>query len=83
MNGNTRKLDWRVFDAPLKVSRRQIKWMSRLVANYVDEETCTKSSAVTEHGEAFRPLLEQDQKVEAVHCKPRDFKQMLFSIDEA
>lgn len=75
-----RKVHWRVFDVPLKVSRRQIKWMARLLANYVDEKTCEKASVVNKRGEAFRPLLKQNYEVETVLCKTSDFDPLKYPV---
>ena len=65
---------WRILDEPLVISRKQFKQLGRLLASYVDPETCLNASAVSPHGENYRPLeIINHKKQEMTHCTEKDF----------
>lgn len=66
---------WRVFDEPMRISRRQFRQLARLINSYKDRKTCSKRDRITSsRGENYRPLQElsvDDQSV--THCTDLDF----------
>ena len=72
---------WRVFDEPLKISRRQLRQLSALLDSYVDEETCENKSVVSPSGENYRPLQvlnTEDQEV--AHCQQDKYRYWKYSL---
>lgn len=76
-------VNWRVFDEPLKISRKQFKQLSSLVTSYKND-ACTPASTASFRGDTFRPLqlLNKDTQDKTVHCTIDNFKEILFDEDQ-
>mmetsp|Transcript_54057 Transcript_54057/g.63165 ORF Transcript_54057/g.63165 Transcript_54057/m.63165 type:complete len:436 (+) Transcript_54057:77-1384(+) len=85
----SKAVHWRVFDEPRVVSKRQIKWLGRLLGSYVNETNCENESNVSKKtGEAFRPLQKSTVGSsnfvnQVAHCQPIDFSLKVHPPDEA
>jgi len=64
---------WRVFDEPMRISRRQYRQLVNLVNSYVDPRTCEGGSITSLKGENYRPLQELDRDRSVTHCTDLDF----------
>lgn len=74
---------WRILDEPLLISRKQFKQLGRLLTSYVDPETCQGASAVSPHGENYRPLESiNHEKQEMTHCTEKDFTFWQYPPDQ-
>jgi carbonic anhydrase len=73
-------VSWRVMDEPLVISRRQLRRMAKLLADYRDPTTCEQQATRTsETGENARPLQDLNhEKQELVHCTSKDFTHRLY-----
>jgi hypothetical protein len=75
-------ISWRVLDEPLVISRRQLKKLAQLMADYIDPETCKKGTRISPTGENVRPLQQLNhEKQELVHCTEKHFTHRLYAPD--
>ena len=71
-------VSWRVFDEPLKITKRQLKQLAKLLGSYVDSN-CENASGVSPTGEAYRPLEEINHDHQVVtHCTNENFLDLLY-----
>ena len=70
----TSMVNWRVFDEPLQISRRQMKKLANLINNYRDPETCKFATYASSVGETARPLQKFDYVDASIaHCTPENY----------
>jgi hypothetical protein len=79
----TEIVQWRVFDEPLRISRRQYKELTYLLSQSRDSD-CEMDTAIDYNGENRRPSQENvNAAYQGVnHCKPRHFGHFVYSPDE-
>ena len=76
-------INWRVFDEPLKISRKQFKQLATLISSYQNND-CRPASAVSKRGDTFRPLQERNKYMQTKirHCTIDDFDGMLYEPEK-
>ena len=76
-------VEWRIFDEPLKISRKQFKQLASLISSYKNDD-CEPASAVSARGDTFRPLQDRnkDIQVSVTHCTIEDFEGMLYEPED-
>jgi hypothetical protein len=80
---------WRIFDAPLRISRRQYKQLASLLESYKDEATLAddglfeSASAVSPTGENVRPLFDLNTDDQTLaHCTFRRYRYWDYDWDQ-
>jgi len=71
----SKNVQWRIFDIPMRISRRQYKQLARLLESYVDESTGKSASVLSSNGENMSPLYPINSKKQNVtHCTYKQYR---------
>lgn len=76
-------VQWRVFDEPMRISRRQYMQLAKLINSYRDPETCKSKSISSETAENYRPIqLLNNEEQEVTHCTDKDFSYWMYLLED-